>query len=471
MVNTNEFFPATYPVAGAFYDYSVRFVSEAWGFAMGWNFVFNWLIVLPFELVTIGSQLKFWKEDLNPGYFIAPFLVVLAFTSIMGSKWFGEMEHAFGIGKAVAISTFIVMAVIVAAGGVPSDPRYFPRYESLVQSWPSTDNHRGVIGFKYWTDPGAFQNGFRGFIMVFRVAGMSFGGTELLGLTAAECRDPQTSLPVATKIVFFRIAAFYVGALFMLGLVVPSNSPDLASTGHGAKESPFALAAKIANIPGLPHFFMAMVVVALISMANASIFSASRAIQALCEKGMGPRWGAKIRRSVPIYALLVTFVFGLLGFINCAPGGDSVFDWLLSLSSASNYYTWASICLSHIRFRKASQHQGRDLAELLWKSPFGVYGSWFGIMVCVIGLTANIWSAIFPVGGTYDVLSITRDNIGVCISPMFYLGYLLYQKYRHGIRKPWLIASETADIQTGRRDNTTLPPFPAMAAGEISSEK
>ena len=46
----------SYPVAGAFYDYSVRFVSPQWGFAMGWNFILNWLIVLPFELTTIVAQ-------------------------------------------------------------------------------------------------------------------------------------------------------------------------------------------------------------------------------------------------------------------------------------------------------------------------------------------------------------------------------------------------------------------------------
>jgi amino acid permease len=32
----------------------VRFIDPAWGFAMGWNYAMNWLVVLPFELTTAG---------------------------------------------------------------------------------------------------------------------------------------------------------------------------------------------------------------------------------------------------------------------------------------------------------------------------------------------------------------------------------------------------------------------------------
>ena len=30
-----------YPVSGGFYTYSVRFIDPSWGFAMGWNYVFQ----------------------------------------------------------------------------------------------------------------------------------------------------------------------------------------------------------------------------------------------------------------------------------------------------------------------------------------------------------------------------------------------------------------------------------------------
>ncbi|OLN81153.1 putative amino-acid permease P7G5.06 [Colletotrichum chlorophyti] len=424
---------AAYPVAGAFYDYSRRMISEPWGFAMGWNFVFNWLIVFPFELTVIAAQIKYWVPDLQPALVITPILVILTGASFLGSRWFGEIEHAFGIGKAVAITVFIFVAIFIITGAVPSDTR-FP------------DGTRA----RFWESPGAIKNGVPGFFLVFRTAGMSYGGTELLGMTAAECKNPQKALPLATKIVFSRIFFFYVIALLLLGFVVPSNDPGLASTGHGAKYSPFTLAAELAGIRSLPHFFNVLIVVALVSMANTSIFAASRAFQALCEKGMGPRWGAKVKWGVPVYAFLVTSIVGLLAFVNLAPGGEAIFDWLLSLSGASNYYTWASICFSHVRFRRAWAAQGHDRNAFIWSSPFGTWGSWIGLGICFVGLAANSITAMWPVGGRHSLQDTIRDNIGTFIPPFLYSGYRLWQWIKK-IKQPILIPLAEMDLQTGIR--------------------
>lgn len=115
---------AAYPIEGAFYDYSVRFISPSWGFAMGWNFVFNWLIVLPFELTTIAAQLKFWAPNVRAEWIVGPFLVGLVFVGLSGSKGFGEVEHWLGLLKVSALTVFMIVAVLIIAGGMPTDPRY-----------------------------------------------------------------------------------------------------------------------------------------------------------------------------------------------------------------------------------------------------------------------------------------------------------------------------------------------------------
>jgi len=403
--------PAAFPIAGSFYTYATMFVSEAWGFAMGWTFVLAWLIIFPFELTCIASQVRFWSADAHPAVVIAPILIGLILLSFLGSRWYGEIEHAFGIGKAVAITVFIIVAFLIIGGGVPSDPRH-------------------GTGTSYWENGLILKNGFSGFMLVFRTAGMSYGGTELLGMTAAECRNPRRLLPLATKITFFRIVLFYIVALALLGFCVSADDPELAISGHGAKISPFTLAAQRAGIHWLATFFNVLIVVALLSMANASIYAASRALQALCEQKMGPSFGARIKWGVPVWAFALSFLFGLLAFIEVAPGGQAIFDWLLSLSGSCNYYTWISICVSHICFRRGWKAQGRDVRELLWKSPFGVAGSWVGLVICVIGLLANVFTAILPIGGKHDAGAIVRDNVGTLIPPIVYGGYVLWKKLR-----------------------------------------
>jgi len=85
----------------------------------------------------------------------------------------------------------------------------------------------GYIGGKYWENPGAFHNGFKGLCTVFVTAAFTFAGTELVGLASAETADPRKSLPTAIKQVFWRISIFYVVSLVVVGLLVPYNEPRL----------------------------------------------------------------------------------------------------------------------------------------------------------------------------------------------------------------------------------------------------
>lgn len=97
----------------------------------------------------------------------------------------------FSIIKIIAVVGFIILGIIINCGGVPSDPR-------------------GYIGARYWYDPGAFNNGFKGLCSVFVTAAFAFAGTELVGLAAAETANPRKTLPSAIKQVFWRILLFYM---------------------------------------------------------------------------------------------------------------------------------------------------------------------------------------------------------------------------------------------------------------------
>jgi amino acid transporter len=116
----------SYPVNGSFYNYSIRFIDPAWGFAMGWNYAFNWLIVLPFELTAAGITIAFWTDNKSPynvGIWITIFLVLVTIINICGVRGYGEVEFGLGIMKVTAIIGFIILAIIIDCGGVPTDNR------------------------------------------------------------------------------------------------------------------------------------------------------------------------------------------------------------------------------------------------------------------------------------------------------------------------------------------------------------
>ena len=204
-----------YPVNGAFFNYAVRFIDPAWGFAVGWDYAISWLTVLPFELTAATITLQFWEasRNINSAVWITIFLVLLVIIQVFGIRGYGEVEFVLSIIKIAAVIGFIIYAIILDTGGVPPRPEHPNPY----------------LGAKYWHDPGAFKNGFLGFCGVFTTASFAYSGTELVGLAAAEAENPLRDVPRAAKQVLWRIAIFYVLSLFLLGLVVPSDASKFAT--------------------------------------------------------------------------------------------------------------------------------------------------------------------------------------------------------------------------------------------------
>ncbi|KIX97841.1 uncharacterized protein Z520_06619 [Fonsecaea multimorphosa CBS 102226] len=427
-----------YPVNGAFYVYGVRFIDPAWGFAMGWQYAIGWLVTLPFEITAAGITIDYWHHY-NIGIWIAVFLSTLIIVQFFGVKGYGEVEFVLGIIKIVAVLGFIIFGIIVDCGGVPSDDR-------------------GYIGFRYWNDSAhgnkAFRNGFKGFCSVFVTAAFAFGGTELVGLAAAEAANPRKSLPKATKQVFWRIAGFYVVSLLIMGLIVPNSSPDLLnSSGANTKASPFVLAIKYAGVKGLPSVFNAVITISVMSVANSCTYGSTRTMQALAQGGMAPKFLAWIdKKGRPVWPVIIQMAFGLLAFINEAATGATVFNWLLALTGLSSFFVWGSICYSHIRFRAGWKAAGRSLDDLPFKSQLGVYGSWFGVFLVVVCLVATFYVDLFPLGGDPDPETFFEGYIALPIALALFVFWKLWTR-------DWsfMVKVRDMDLDSGRREFEDIP--------------
>ncbi|KAI8634626.1 amino-acid permease inda1 [Xylariaceae sp. FL1651] len=368
-----------YPVNGAFYTYIVRFIDPSWGFACGWEYAIGWLTVLPFELIAASNTIKYWRSDLDSAIWVTVFLVVLVGIQIFGVRGYGEVEFILSLIKIAACIGFIILGIVINVGGV---------------------GDKGYLGAKYWHDPGAFQNGFNGFAGVFVVAAFAFGGTELVGLAAAESANPRKSIPLAAKQVFFRIFFFYVVNLFILGLILPANDDRLKmATGSNSRFSPFVIAIEDAGIHVLPSIFNAVITISVISVANSCTYGSTRTMQALAERGMAPKLLSYVdKNGRPLTCIVIQLAFGLLGYLADAPNGGGVkaFNWLLALSGLAYFFVWGSCCLAHIRFRMAWKAQGRDFREIPYQAPLGVWGSWIGFFLIWVCLIATFYNALYP---------------------------------------------------------------------------
>jgi yeast amino acid transporter len=186
---------------------------------------------------------------------------------------------------------------------------------------------------------------------------------------------------------------FYILGLFFVGLLIDCNDPNLLSSQSysDANASPFVLVGRYAGLNGFDHFMNVIILISVLSIGVSSVYGGSRTLTALAQQGYAPKIFTYVDRSGrPLFSVLIIIIFGLLAYVNLNADGPTVFDWLLALSGLAALFTWGSICLSHIRFRKAWALQGHTLDEIPFKAIGGVYGSWLGIILCFLVLAAQV---------------------------------------------------------------------------------
>lgn len=332
----------------------------------------------------------------------------------------------------------MILGIIINVGGVPTDDR-------------------GYIGGRYWNAPySAFLSGFHGFCSVFVTAAFAYTGTELTGLAAAETIDPKREIPRASKQVVWRILIFYVVNLLLVGLIVPENSPLYTGEGSSSRHSPFVIAIQLAGIKVLPSIFNAVILIAVMSVANSCTFGSTRTIQALAANGMAPKALAYVdKKGRPVVVVVIQLLFGCLAFINLADNGGTIFNWLLSLSGLSILFIYGGIGIAHIRFRSAWKYHGHTLDELPYKASFGIWGSYVCVLISLLALMAQFYVALYPVGPSSGYLNAESFFLAYLAGPLLVFLYLVWKIYSWFVRpedRPLWVAIRDIDVYTGMRE-------------------
>ncbi len=288
-------------------------------------------------------------------------------------------------------------------------------------------------------------------------ASFAFAGTELVGLAAAETANPRKSLPTAVKQVFWRICLFYIVALTLVGLLIRYDDPRLiaGASKSDAKASPFVIAILNAGVQGLDSVMNVVIMIAVLSVGNSAVYGSSRTLTALAEQKQAPKIFAYIdRNGRPVFSIMLSSAFGFLAFLAASNSEDKAFLWMQALSGLSSIFTWGSICLAHIRFRRAWHLQGRSLDDLAFQSQAGVAGSWIGLIINILVLAAQFWVGISPppvprndpVEGTAALTeNFFSAYLAAPIVLVFFVSYKLY--YKTSIQH-----CKNMDLKTGVRE-------------------
>ncbi|MGI5467380.1 amino acid permease [Streptomyces sp. CA-132043] len=366
------------PVSGAYISYSNRYIHRFAGFLNGWNAFVFLLATSAAELNSLGRFAQYWFPDL-PIWVTGAVAVVVMFTvNIIGVNFYGESEFWFSAIKVVAIVAMILFGLAMVILGVGHGGR--------------------PIGFDNLVDHGGFfPHGLTGMVLAMVMVAFSCGGVETVGIAAGETRDIAKTMPKAVNATFWRLMIFYVGAVAILVTVFPWTQLN----GSG---SPFVTVFSEIGIPAAATVMNLVVITAVLSAVNASVFINSRTFYNLALQGNAPSFlGTVNHRNVPTRA--VTLVFGtvfasvLLNFL--LP--DQVFEIFASVTVYGLVCAWASIMISHLRFRRIRIRDGRE-DQIRYKMPFYPYGNYLAlafvavVLVC-IGILPETRTSLLVSGG------------------------------------------------------------------------
>ena len=233
---------------------------------------------------------------------------------------------------------------------------------------------------------------------------------------------------------------------------MPYNDPRLLAGGNAdTATSPFVISIKNAGIDVLPSVMNVVILISVLSVGNSSIFGSSRTLAALADQGQAPKFlGYVDRKGRPLVAIGVASVIGFVAYAADSGAQGTVLDWMLALSGLSSIFTWGSICLAHIRFRRAWKLQGHNLDELAFRSQPGVIGSWIGFLFNCLILIVQFWVGAWPVGYKEQGPAGQADS--------FFLAYLaapiviiFFIGYKFWFRTPFMRCKDM-DLQTGTRE-------------------
>ena len=412
---------ATYlPTSGSFATYASRFVDPSLGFALGWNYWFNWVITVAVDIAIAAIVVTYWEPlRFLPawGWSIVFFALITAL-NLFSVKAYGETEYWFALIKVLTVIVFLAIGTLTIFGILGGAYVGFTNF---------------TVGDAPFLGDG-IGNKFLAILGVFLIAGFSFQGTELIGITAGESENPEQSIPRAVKQIFWRILIFYILAILVIGLLIPYTSPQLlgADVDEIAK-SPFTLVFERAGLAFAAALMNAVILSSILSAGNSGMYASTRMLYAMGKDGLAwPLFARTGRRSgVPHNAVFATALVILAIFLLQLDDrvGKHMYEYILAASGLTGFIAWLGIAISHYRFRRAYIAQGKPLEALTYRAKWFPFGPLLALGLCILVIIGQDTELVLNAHLDWQRLLITYMGLPV------FLTFYFYHKLRYKTRK------------------------------------
>lgn len=331
------------PVAGGVQAYATEFISDSMGFTVGWIKWLSLAITIPSQLVASCIILKNIFPTVNPIIWTVLFSILLFVLNAKSAEDYGSSSFIFSSIKFILVVVFVIVGIGLITGLIGKEP---------------------AIGFQNFTnDGGLFPNGFRAVLMCMMTAVFTYSGADLVATTAGESENPEKDLPRAIKYTVLGLIITYGISLVVLLAVLPWRSTDLLG-------SPFAYVFREVGLPGAELVVNIVLLTSALSSANAFVYSCTRTLMSMGIYEQAPSFVSKVNeKKVPMNALIITMLFGILAGIGSVLSQDKLYLFLASLTGITDLFVYIIYGICIFKFRRQYILAGNKVEDLKFKVP------------------------------------------------------------------------------------------------------
>lgn len=337
---------AAQPGRGSFAEYAALALGPWAGFVIRWLYWYCEVFGVGAETVA-GAKLLRQAGLPGPVWGIGLGLVgLLTVTNLVSVRAYGELEFWFALLKVSAIGAFIAVGVAFIAVFGPG-----PHHALLTML-----GHGGLL-----------PRGLGGLLAAVPLVFFSMAGSEIATIAAAESADPAANVAKAVRSVALRIAVFYVCSVMVITAIVPWNTVVVGL-------SPFKTALDTIGIPGSSQVMLVIVLTAVLSCLNSSIYIASRMLYEVGRSGDGPRFlQHTAHNKTPMIGVLIACAAGSAAALGQFFMRQDVFTLLAGSAGAIVLFIYILIAFAEIHQRRRLEAAAVPMPLRMWLFPWLSY--------------------------------------------------------------------------------------------------
>lgn len=344
------------PYTGSFHVYARKLIGPATGFTVALLYWLTWTIALGSEFTAAGIIMKEWFPHVPTWYWSLALIILILLSNIFTVRIFAESEFWFAAVKVLAIVAFIVLGALAIVGLIP------------------VQGYTNAPGLTNLTKDGLFPTGIGGVFTTMLTVNFAFSGTELIGITAGEAKDPEKTLPKAIHTTLWRLALFFIGSIVVMAALIPYKQA-------GVTQSPFVHVFQMMGIPYAADIMNFVVLTAIISAANSGLYASTRMLWSLGNEGTIPRiFAATNAHGTPVLAVIFSMLGGILSLLSSVYAAGTIYLVLVSISGLAVVIVWMAIAICQLKYRRRFLAAGHSVDELKYRTPWYPVVPWFAFL-------------------------------------------------------------------------------------------